>query len=130
MARVLLLDDSPLVLNATKDALEAGGHQVTAVDDPAQFLVELSKSRPDLSLVDVSMPALEGDAVAWIARAHQLHPSLIVCYSAKTEADLQKLVESSGADGFITKTPDNQKLLKQITGFLARKAPPVSGAPG
>src|SRR5687767_8817719 len=104
MARILLLDDSALVLNATKLALEAGRHEVYTTSEPPVFFISLEKWRPDLALVDVSMPTLEGDAVVWIARAHQLHACRIVLYSAKTAAELEKLVTSSGADGFICKT--------------------------
>ena len=63
-----------------------------------------------LALVDVSMPTLEGDAVVWIARAHQVHASRIVLYSAKPAAELEQLVASSGADGFICKTSDEDAL--------------------
>lgn len=122
MARLLLLDDSALVLNATREALEPAGHQLTCVSEPAAFFTALSSEKPDLALVDVSMPTLEGDAVVWIARAHQLHGCRIVLYSAKTEAELEALVRSSGADGFICKTGDDDKLRGEVAKFLARTA--------
>ena len=128
MARILLLDDSPLVLNATREALEPAGHTLTCVDEPAAFFTALSAEQPDLALVDVSMPTLEGDAVVWIARAHQLHGCRIVLYSAKSEAELQALVRSSGADGFICKTDDNQRLQQQVADFLGRTPKAHSGA--
>lgn len=119
MARILVLDDSPLVLNATKEALEPT-HQVSTVSEPAAFFTALSTEKPELALVDVSMPTLEGDAVVWIARAHQLHGCRIVLYSAKTEAELTALVRSSGADGFICKTGDDAKLQKEVETMLNR----------
>lgn len=130
MARILLLDDSPLVLNATREALEPAGHQLTCVSEPAEFFTALEKQKPDLALVDVSMPTLEGDAVVWIARAHQLHGCRIVLYSAKTEAELTALVKSSGADGFICKTGDDAKLLEEIAAVLSRLPKPPSSSPG
>lgn len=130
MARILLLDDSPLVLNATREALEPSGHQLTCVSEPAEFFTALEKQKPDLALVDVSMPTLEGDAVVWIARAHQLHGCRIVLYSAKTEAELTALVKSSGADGFICKTGDDAKLLEEIAAVLSRLPKPPSSSPG
>jgi len=130
VARILLLDDSPLVLNATREALEPAGHQLTCVSEPAEFFTALEKQKPDLALVDVSMPTLEGDAVVWIARAHQLHGCRIVLYSAKTEAELTALVKSSGADGFICKTGDDAKLLEEIAAVLSRLPKPPSSSPG
>lgn len=127
MARILVLDDSPLVLNATRAVLESAGHRVSTVADPPHFFALLDSERPDLALVDVSMPTLEGDAVVWIARAHQLQACLIVLYSAKSERELEGLVASSGADGYICKTDDNALLLRQIVGFLSRKPSDPSG---
>jgi DNA-binding response OmpR family regulator len=131
MARILVLDDSALVLNATRSALEADGHAVSTTSEPAVFFSHLEHERPDLALVDVSMPSLEGDAVVWIARAHQLHACRIVLYSAKTEAELKQLVISSGADGFICKTADEALLRKHVAWSLIHNAPnPSSKAPG
>lgn len=131
MARILLLDDSALVLNATKLTLEAAGHEVYATPEAAVFFISLEKWRPDLALVDVSMPTLEGDAVVWIARAHQLHACRIVLYSAKSAAELEKLVGSSGADGYICKTADEELLRKQVVEALRKSAPgPKANAPG
>ena len=129
VARILLLDDSALVLNATREALEPSGHQLTCVSEPAAFFTALSTEKPELALVDVSMPTLEGDAVVWIARAHQLHGCRIVLYSAKTEAELTALVRSSGADGFICKTGDDVKLRQEIDVVLAR-SPKGGNSPG
>lgn len=129
VARILLLDDSPLVLNATREALEPA-HQLTCVSEPAAFFTALSAEKPELALVDVSMPTLEGDAVVWIARAHQLHGCRIVLYSAKTEAELGALVRSSGADGFICKTGDDEMLRKEVDGMLARAPVSSTRPPG
>jgi len=120
VAHILLLDDSPLVLNATREALEPDGHRLTCVDDPAAFLAALTNEKPDLALVDVSMPSLEGDAVVWIARAHQLQGCRIILYSSKSEEELEGLVNSSGADGFICKTGDEQRLRDEVAAALAR----------
>ena len=130
MGRILVLDDSLLVLNATRDTLEAAGHQVTCVGEPAEFFTALEAQKPDIALVDVSMPTLEGDAVVWIARAHQLRACLIVLYSAKSEDELRPLVTSSGADGFICKTADEELLRRQVAGFLTRAPNSPGGAPG
>ena len=126
-----MLDDSPLVLNATREALEPAGHELTCVDDPAAFLTALTTMRPELALVDVSMPTLEGDAVVWIARAQQLHRTRIVLYSAKSEKELEALVRSSGADGFICKTDNEERLRQQVADFLKHlPSAPSGSAPG
>ena len=131
MARILLLDDSPLVLDATRAALEPAGHEVTCVEDPAAFFNALATARPEMALIDVSMPMLEGDAVVWIARAQQLQACRIVLFSGKTEAELEALVHSSGADGFICKTDDAGLLRAQVADFLSRTpVAPAGTAPG
>ena len=130
MARILLLDDSVLVLNATREALEPAGHQLTCVSEPAAFLSALSAQMPDLALVDVSMPMLEGDAVVWIARAHQLYGCRIALYSAKTETELEALVRSSGADGYICKTGDDALLCREVGRMLALVPKSSGSSPG
>jgi DNA-binding response OmpR family regulator len=116
--RVLILDDSRLVLNATREALERAGYDVSTTDTPAEFFTLLTLHQPDLALVDVSMPTLEGDSVVWIARAHQLHTCPIVLFSAKSETELAALVKSSGADGYVCKTADSRVLCEKIASFL------------
>jgi DNA-binding response OmpR family regulator len=115
---ILVLDDSALVLNATREALESGGYQVSTTDAAAEFLALLTKVKPDLALVDVSMPGLEGDSVVWIARAHQMHTCPIVFYSAKSEAELAALAASTGAEGYVCKTDDAQALCAKVKGFI------------
>ena len=130
MARILLLDDSALVLNATREALEPAGHQLTGVSEPAAFFTALAAEKPELALVDVSMPTLEGDAVVWIARAHQLHGCRIVLYSAKSEAELELLVRSSGADGYICKTGDDERLCREVAKMLSVSPKSSGSSPG
>jgi DNA-binding response OmpR family regulator len=115
---VLLLDDSPLVLNATRAALEAGGFQVSTTETAAEFLTLLTQVKPHLALVDVSMPGMEGDSVVWIARAHRMHTCPIVFYSAKSEAELAALVASTGAEGYVCKTDDAELLCEKVKGFI------------
>ena len=130
VARILVLDDGLLVLTATREALTAGGHEVTCVEEPPAFFKALEAEKPALALVDVSMPTLEGDAVVWIARAHQLQTCLIVLYSAKSAAELAPLAHSSGADGYICKTADEDSLRKQVDDFLKRPSSRPHAAPG
>jgi len=115
---ILLLDDSPMVLNATREALESGGFQVSTTDNAAEFLTLLTTVKPHLALVDVSMPGMEGDSVVWIARAHQLHTCPIVFYSAKSDAELAALAASTGAEGYVCKTDDAALLCAKVKGFI------------
>lgn len=59
--KVLIVDDSQLVLGMTKTVLERAGVSVVALDSPIGFTKVLSEERPDLALIDVGMPALSGD---------------------------------------------------------------------
>ena len=106
------------VLNATRQTLEGAGYAVVSCTEPDQFFTVLQREKPDLALVDVSMPILEGDSVAWVAQ--RFHACPIVLYSAKAEAELKKLAKACGADGYICKTDDENKLIAEVMRFISK----------
>ena len=60
MANVLVVDDETAIAELTKDHLAAFNHQATIMTDSAQALAQLQKNLPDLILLDVSMPGMDG----------------------------------------------------------------------
>ena len=73
-ARVLVVDDEPLVRDSLTDFLEDEGFQVCGADSAEQALAMLSAQPFDLAVVDVRLPKMDGNAL--IAAAHRLHPRL------------------------------------------------------
>jgi CheY-like chemotaxis protein len=120
--RILIVDDSPTALLATSRALRVAGYEVITSDNPIITPTLIRREVPDLLLLDVEMPALSGDTVAAIVRqtASRLGSRQvgILLHSTKSAADLERLVASSGADGYIEKGLSSAELVKQVDAWF------------
>lgn len=103
--RVLVVDDSEIVLAMAKEALESAGYDVfTAVSAAAADVYVYGVPRPDLIILDVMMPMLDGDRKAKILKSDELVRDIpILLLSSKNGDELARLATESGADGFIRK---------------------------
>jgi CheY-like chemotaxis protein len=118
--KIVLVDDSELTRELVKHALESQGYQVTCLDSPFGLSRAVNRERPDLVLIDVSMPGLQGDKLVQVMLSHRLHRCPLVLHSDKSEEELKELVKSSGASGFIQKKSDGPALAQAVAAFLAR----------
>lgn len=115
--KILILDDSPLALEAGRVALEQAGFEVLTLDNPLTITSAVRRERPDLALIDVDMPTLGGDSVVQILHQHGSRLR-VVLYSALTEEELAAKAQRCGADGFIRKTHSEVELIAQVRTFL------------
>ena len=101
-ARIVAIDDSPMILRAVKLALEKAGFAVTTLDSPSGF--EAVKSiQPDLILLDINMPELYGDdAVEFFRQEWHIEAPIYLC-SDIPEEELRQRASTSGASGYICK---------------------------
>ncbi len=120
--KILLVDDSDVVLEANRIALEEHGFNVITLDNPYAVPYVVRKELPDLVLVDVNMPTMKGDMVAKIIANYGIHKRApILLHSDLPEKDLRARAERAGAAGFIRKTPDRAAFVDHIRHWL--KAP-------
>ena len=82
------------------------------------FIQTLSAEKPDLALIDISMPALNGDKLIEIARKHRDANCLLVLFSNRKPDELAKLAKHCGAAGFIQKTGSAEVLGREVGAFL------------
>jgi two-component system response regulator EvgA len=100
---LLIVDDHPAFRSAARKLLEEHGYRVVGeAADGEAGLVAARELRPDVVLLDVQMPGLDGFAVAEQLAAQSRPPS-IVLVSTREGADFGRLIERSGARGFIGK---------------------------
>jgi DNA-binding response OmpR family regulator len=99
-------------------ALEARGYEVVTLESPLTLFRALQEHTPDLVLLDVSMPALDGDKAAQLVRRSGAARCPIVFLSDRPRAELAALSASSGAAGHIVKTNDLRSLADQVDAFL------------
>lgn len=119
MPKVLIIDDDERLANAAARTLRMRGYQTVVTTSPLGFTRVLNEQTPDLVLVDVKMPALSGDSLVQIVKSQpDAHRCPLVLWSSKPPAELEKLVKTSGADGYIHKSAGADELAEKVRLFL------------
>lgn len=119
--KILIIDDSELVLAMASDALQAAGYEVfTATNGiEANSYIFSTTNRPDLILLDIMMPLLDGNKKAKILKQQDhSHDIPIMFISSKGEDELTQLVAEAGADGFICKPFTPQSIVSGVKKIL------------
>ena len=120
--RVLLVDDDAISLEIAQAALEASGCVVACCSSPFHFASALERFEPDVALVDVLMPALDGDILVEVAKRNRSKAAQrcrLVLHSSLSEKDLQTLAERCGADGCLTKD-DPWELNQRLAALMSQ----------
>jgi DNA-binding NarL/FixJ family response regulator len=109
--RVLLVDDHPMVRTSLSEVLsdEEGVTVVGECEDGSQVVDAVSRLRPDVVLMDLSMPVMNGLAATEALRAAQLDPRVVVLTA---EGAARHSVAAAGADALLTKDARTDVLLR------------------
>jgi CheY-like chemotaxis protein len=113
--RVLVMDDSDLVLQVTAEVLERDGFEVRTVQSLGQFNVALRAWSPTLVLTDVNMPGLNGGELCkWIKARVDTQSVPVILFSDIADTELEALAHRSGADGFLSKRAGTAQLSRKL----------------
>ena len=109
--KILVIDDSPLVLAMASDALQSAGFEVfTATNGiESNSYIFSTNNRLDLIILDIMMPLLDGNKKAKILKEKDFSRDIPILFiSSKDEVELARLVAESGVEGYICKpfTPE------------------------
>jgi DNA-binding response OmpR family regulator len=118
-ARILIVDDDPYILMSLEFLMKKSGYDVMIARNGKETLDLLNKSVPDLVLLDIMMPDVDGYAICkHIKSTKKLRDCKVVFLSAKSkESDVQKGYDI-GAELYITKPFSNKELVKKIGELL------------
>lgn len=120
-ARVLAVDDDPEVLTVLQTLLEPWGIRVSTLDDPLRFLETLTATSPDLVIMDVEMPHINGIELCQVARNDPQWSGLPILFlTVHTDAETMHRVFAAGADDFIHKPIIGPELVTRIFNRLER----------
>jgi CheY-like chemotaxis protein len=111
--KIMVVDDSKLVLERVRHALERAGHVVTLRDSALGTVSAVLKECPDVLVLDVSMPALDGNRLAALVSEVKQDITLIL-HSARDERELEALTLQCGAHGYIKKSNDAQRFITEF----------------
>lgn len=102
--KVLVVDDDPLVVKILKDSLQRSGYQVNTAYHGLEALQAVKETKPDLIILDILMPMMDGFKVARILKFDKRFKSIpiVVLTSRATEGE-RKMGQQVGADEFLFK---------------------------
>ena len=113
--RILVVDDETELVKAIEIRLRQAGYEVLTAYDGQQGLETGRKERPDLIILDLMLPKMDGYKVCALLKADTRYNKIpIVMFTAKAQAEDMKLGKEVGADAYITKPFDHQVLLEKI----------------
>ena len=125
MTRVLVVDDEPQILRGLRTNLTARGYVVDSAPDGESALEIAARHRPDVVILDLGLPGIDGLEVIRGLRAWGTMP--IVVLSAR-EQELDKIAAlDAGADDFVTKPFGMGELLARLRAAERRGSPTVAG---
>jgi DNA-binding response OmpR family regulator len=119
MERILIIEDELPMRTALQDALAAEGYRVLTAGDGATGLERVVEEKPDLILLDIMMPKLDGYALC--AEVRRLALSMpILMLTAKGQIEDRVIGLDAGADDYLVKPFSTEELLARIRALLRR----------
>lgn len=119
--RVLAVDDDPVVLAALRDVLATEPVQVSTVEDPRMFWGALEREIPDLVVLDLDMPHLDGIELCRLVRTDPRWSALPVLFlTAHTGSSTLDAVFAAGADDYVSKPLNPTEMRARVRNRLER----------
>jgi len=122
-AAVLLVDDDAPIRRMLERTLTAEGYEVAAVPDGGSALAQVERSMPDVIVLDVAMPGIDGLSVTRRLRAKGL-PVPILLLTARDAVQERIAGLDAGADDYLVKPFDVDELSARVRALLRRNLPP------
>lgn len=119
MERLLIIEDEPAMRTALRDCLESEGYRVLTASDGESGLERALREKPDLILLDIMMPRLDGFALcAELRRLGQKMPVLMLTAKGMIQDRVRGL--DAGADDYLVKPFSTEELLARTRALLRR----------
>ena len=119
--RIMVVDDNPTNLRLAADLLEFEGYAVARAVDAANARELITQSPPDLILMDIQMPGMDGLTLTRLLKADDATRQIcIVAVTAFAMKGDEEKAHDAGCDGYITKPIETRKLGAQVAAFLQR----------
>jgi DNA-binding response OmpR family regulator len=120
-AKVLIIDDDPQVLSSLQMSLEPWGFEIITLDKSTQFWSVLSEIQPDILVLDIEMPELNGIEICQILRSDRYWQHLPVLFlSVHQDEQTQYRAFATGADDYVCKPVTGSILANRILNRLRR----------
>lgn len=119
-ARILVADDDEDIRDLVASKLELGGYEVRAFGDGPTALEGIRSWAPDLAVLDISMPEMDGlDVLREVRRDPEVSETRIILLTARATTSDLDLGLTAGADAYVFKPFSPADLLRQVEEILA-----------
>jgi len=119
--RILMVEDEPKNMKLLRDLLQKFGYETMEATDGEQGVELTRKIKPDLVLMDIMMPKLDGLEATRILKADISTKDIpVVALTAFAMSGDKERALEAGCDGYVTKPVDVRELLKTVEQFLAQ----------
>lgn len=117
--KILVVDDEVDLVKTIQFALEAEGYEVLVSHNGEDALNQSRKENPDLILLDLMLPKLDGYKVCRLLKFDERYKHIpILMLTAKTQQKDKLLGKETGADEYITKPFDMEELMEKVKTYL------------
>jgi len=129
--RVVWIEDDPELLRLSQIVLSYKGYEVVPVSDSREGMNVIVREKPDVIILDLMMPDVDGWAIYNQIRANpELKHTPVVVVTAKAQAaDKALALHLAKVDGYLTKPYEQSQLLDMLSRVLERHAQRESGSP-
>lgn len=118
--KILVIEDDESMLAFMKKLVEGLGHEYIFANDGLKGLELARNEYPDLIILDIMLPRLDGFKVSRYLKFDEMHQHIpILMLTAKSDAKDEKIGEATGANAYITKPFEKQNLVDTINRLLA-----------
>lgn len=122
-ARILIVDDEKPIVTLLAQTFEQEGHEVATAKDGIDCMNQMAAFRPDVVLMDIMMPKLDGvDTTRLIRRNTNYAGTVIVALSARSDDETRERMRDAGANVFVRKPFVIAKLVSRVEQLLAARS--------
>ena len=122
MSKILIVDDSPTIIELLKTVLASSGHEVLTANDGVTGLNLAKENHPDLIVLDIMLPKMNGYEVCNLIKFDDKYKDIkILMLTAKASEEAKNIGYETGADEYMTKDLDPDKILQVVKKMLQEK---------
>ncbi len=130
MAQIVVIEDNEQNARLASKLLRVAGHEVLVAEDGEMGLTTVFEENPDLVLIDLGLPDIDGQTVIALIRQQEgeVAKTPVIAFTAWPEATARNMAEAYGCDGVITKPIDTRTFATQVSDFLGQETTKPEGS--